>query len=96
MPLEKGGLLTIHVSQHERIVCVSVEDNGVGRTSAAHNPHLHSSKQGLSILNRQIEIYNRFNPEKINQRIDDLSGDSGTPAGTRFTVEVPLEYNYIN
>jgi hypothetical protein len=51
---------------------------------------LHSSKHGLSILNRQIEIYNRFNREKINQRIDDLV------QGTRFTVEVPVEYSYIS
>ena len=90
MPLKSGGLLSIQVSQRGRIVCVSVEDNGVGRDYAAKNPQFHSSKQGLSILNRQIEIYNCFNSEKINRRIDDLA------AGTRFMVEVPLEYNYVN
>jgi LytS/YehU family sensor histidine kinase len=89
MPLEKGGRLTIHVSQHDSHVCVSVEDNGVGRAYAARNPHLHSSKQGLNILNRQIEIYNRFNREKINQHIDDLV------QGTRFVVEVPFEYTFL-
>jgi len=96
MPLKSGGLLTIQVSQHGQMVCVCVEDNGVGRTYAAQNPHLHSTKQGLSILNRQIEIYNRFNREKINQRIEDLSGKTGQPAGTRFTVEVPVDFAYIN
>jgi hypothetical protein len=90
MPLKSGGLLTIHVSQHGRMVCINVEDNGVGRTYAEQNPHLHSTKQGLSILNRQIEIYNRFNLEKINQQIDDLA------KGTRFTVEVPVDFAYIN
>ena len=90
MPLTSGGLLTIHVSQQGQTVCVSVEDNGVGRAYAAQNPHLHSTKQGLSILNRQIEIYNRFNREKINRRTDDLS------PGTRFTVEVPLGFSYMN
>ena len=95
MPLKSGGLLTIKVSQRDRIVFVCVEDNGMGRAYAAQNPHLHSTKQGLSILNRQIEIYNRFNREKINQQIDDLAGEDGQPSGTRFTVEVPLEYSYI-
>ena len=90
MSLKSGGQLTIDVSQHERFVRVSVEDNGVGRTAAAQNKHVHSTKQGLSILNRQIEIYNRFNKEKINQWIDDLE------MGTRFTVEVPVGYNFIN
>jgi len=90
MPLKSGGLLTIHVSQHGGNVCVNVEDNGVGRAAAAKNPYTHSTKQGLSILNRQIEIYNRFNHEKINHRIDDLA------VGTRFTVEVPVGFTYIS
>jgi len=89
MPLKSGGLLTINVSQRDRIIIVSVEDNGVGRAYAAQNPQLRSTKQGLSILNRQIEIYNRFNSEKIRQQTDDLAH------GTRFTVEVPVDYAYI-
>jgi hypothetical protein len=95
MPRKSGGLLTIRVTQHERHVCVSVEDNGVGRDYARCNPHLHSTKQGLSILNRQIEIYNRFNREKIRRQVDDLMLN-GEPEGTRFTVEVPLDFTYIN
>ena len=94
MPLAKGGLLTIHVRQHDRTVCVSVEDNGAGRDYAAQNPYLHSSKQGLSILNRQIEIYNSFNTEKIYRQVEDLF-DGEKPAGTRFTVEVPPEFMYF-
>jgi ligand-binding sensor domain-containing protein len=96
MPLKSGGLLVINVSQHNGTVRVSVEDNGVGRDYATKNPHLHSTKQGLSILNRQIEIYNRFNREKINRRIEDLTGETGQPTGTRFNVEVPLNFAYIN
>jgi LytS/YehU family sensor histidine kinase len=94
MPLKSGGRLTIRVSQRDRRVCVSVEDNGVGRAHAGRNPHLHSTKQGLSILNRQIEIYNRFNREKIHQRIDDLAGEDNRSAGTRFIVEVPVNFAY--
>ena len=95
MPLRSGGLLTIRVTQCEETVCVSVEDNGVGRSCAGQNPHIHSSKQGLSILNRQIEIYNRFNGEKINHYVEDLfKGEKS--AGTRFVIKVPLDYVYIN
>ena len=96
MPRKSGGLLSIRISQHDRMVSVSVEDNGVGRAYAASHPYLHSTKQGLSILNRQIEIYNRFNCEKINQYIEDLNGSDGQASGTRFTVEVPLDFMYIN
>jgi LytS/YehU family sensor histidine kinase len=95
MPLKSGGLLSINVSQYNNIVFISVEDNGVGRENANLNPHIHRSKQGLSILNRQIEIYNSFNREKINRYVDDLVG-LGKPTGTRFTVEIPLDFTYIN
>ena len=95
MPRKSGGLITIHVSQHEQIVCVNIEDNGIGRAAAAKSTHIRSSKQGLSILNRQIEIYNKFNHTKINQQVEDLINDN-TACGTRFTVEVPVKFNYLN
>ena len=94
MPLKSGGLLTINVSQRNQIIIVSVEDNGVGRAYAAQNPQMHSSKQGLSILNRQIEIYNQFNQDKITHQVEDLL-KAGKPNGTVFRVEVPVGYNYI-
>ncbi|MDR1887031.1 MAG: hypothetical protein LBQ70_03865, partial [Prevotellaceae bacterium] len=94
-PRKSGGLLQINVSQRGRFVCVSVEDNGVGRAHADRNPHRHSTKQGLYILNRQIEIYNRFNSEKIRQRVEDLIRD-GQAAGTRFSIEVPPNFEYVN
>jgi len=95
MPLKSGGLLTINISQRDRIVFLYIEDNGVGRENAGKNPHIHSTKQGLSILNRQIEIYNNFNQEKIIHQVDDLFVDE-KPSGTRFKVEIPLDFEYIN
>ena len=95
MPRKSGGLLTIHVAQQNQILCINVEDNGVGRAAAAKNTHLHSSKQGLLILNRQIEIYNKFNKTKINHHIEDLTKES-IACGTRFSVEVPVNFEYIN
>jgi hypothetical protein len=87
------GVLIIKITQSDNLVCVSVEDNGVGREAAARNKNVPSSKQGLDILSRQIEIYNRFNTTKINRKIDDLYTD-GQPSGTRFTVEVPYGFVY--
>ena len=95
MPLDSGGSLTINVSQKGQTLSVSVEDNGVGRTFAESNPYRNSTKQGLSILSRQIEIYNRFNDEKIQQHVDDLMKGSKA-CGTCFTVEIPKNFVYIN
>ncbi|MDR0865419.1 MAG: histidine kinase [Candidatus Symbiothrix sp.] len=91
-PKKSGGTLQIKVIRIGDLVSVSVEDNGVGREVAAQSRNIHSSKQGLDILSRQIEIYNRFNATKINQKVDDLYID-GQASGTRFTVEVP--YNFV-
>jgi signal transduction histidine kinase len=86
---KSGGILKIRVRQQHDSVTIAVEDNGVGRIAAGINTQVRSTKQGLEILNRQIEIYNRFNLNKIKQKIDDLT------TGTRFTVEVPLGFAYI-
>ena len=91
--LSSGCHLRISAHQKEDIVEVCVEDNGVGRVAAEKNKNVRSTKQGLDILSRQIEIYNRFNDKKIVQRIIDLyNGD--TPTGTRFVIEVPYGFGY--
>jgi ligand-binding sensor domain-containing protein len=91
---QSGGMLTVKAIRLDDRVCVSVEDNGVGREAAANNKNIPSSKQGLDILSQQITIYNRFNHTKINQMVDDLHTPDGQPCGTRFTVEVPLDFVY--
>ena len=89
-----GGLLKISARQKsDEVVEVCVEDNGVGRVAAAQNKNVRSNKQGLDILSRQIEIYNRFNKRKIVQYVDDLY-DGDIPNGTRFVIEVPYGFGY--
>ena len=88
-----GCCLKISAHHKDDVVEVSVEDNGVGRAAAEQNKNVRSTKQGLDILMRQIEIYNRFNKKKIVQRIIDLY-DNDTPSGTRFMIEVPYGFVY--
>jgi LytS/YehU family sensor histidine kinase len=90
---QSGGVLKITAKQEENKVRVFVEDNGVGRAAAGANKHVRSSKQGLDILNRQIEIYNSFNKQKIVQQIVDLFNE-GISCGTRFVLEVPCGFVY--
>ncbi|GHV31926.1 hypothetical protein FACS1894177_07360 [Bacteroidia bacterium] len=88
-----GNLLLIHIIPHDDKLKICVEDNGVGRKYAQEHPNIRSTKYGLNILNRQIEIYNHFNKQKIIQSIEDLE-ENGNAAGTRFSVEVPQKFNY--
>ncbi len=88
-----GCRLKISAHQKADVVEVRVEDNGVGRAAAAQNKNIRSTKQGLDILSRQIEIYNRFNKKKIVQQVIDLY-DGDTPCGTCFMIEVPYGFVY--
>jgi hypothetical protein len=57
---------------------------------------LHSRLGLLAVGNEGIFRIDRFNRRKINQHIDDLTAADGASSGTRFTVEVPLDFAYIN
>ena len=74
-------------------ILVSVSDDGIGRTEAAHSGG-HSTKQGLKILQQQIDLYNRTNRHKITQHVTDLTDEEGRPAGTCFETWIPLDYQY--
>lgn len=72
---------------------VAVSDNGVGRTEAALS-NSGTSRQGLKILQQQIELYNSVNRHHIVQHVSDLTDDDGQPAGTRFEIWIPADYQY--
>ena len=72
-------------------VLVTVSDDGVGRSEAAQSGEF-STKQGLKILQQQIDFYNRDTNHKIKQRVTDLFDEQGIPAGTRFEIWIPADF----
>ena len=92
-----AGNVTVTIKRQQRNgadgVLVEVSDDGVGRTEAAHAGGS-STKQGLKILQQQIELYNRANRHQIVQHVTDLTDDAGRPAGTCFETWVPADYQY--
>ena len=72
---------------------VQVSDNGIGREAAARLSQ-DSTKQGLRILEEQIELYNQANKRPIVQRVTDLFDPEGQPAGTRFEMTIPDGYQW--
>lgn len=91
------GKIVVGISRSEHDgadgVTVVVSDNGVGRVSAAKQGGS-STKQGLKILQQQIELYNKANQHKIEQKVTDLTDAQGRPAGTRFEIWVPAKFVY--
>lgn len=91
-----AGKVQIKVVNENKGIRLNVEDDGVGRTeSAKRNAEQNRQGHGLSILTRQIELYNQQNEEKIEQKVVDLTDENGNPTGTRFEMVVPYGYKYI-
>ena len=74
-------------------ILVSVQDDGVGRREAARSGGP-STKQGLRILQQQIELYNQANETPIQLQVEDLADADGHPGGTRFETWIPSKFNY--
>ena len=70
-----------------------MQDDGVGRAQAARSGG-YSTKQGLVILQQQIELYNKANMHPIVQQVTDLTDQEGHPAGTCFSIWIPAGYLY--
>ena len=91
-----AGKVTISIKNEDKGVRISVEDDGVGRAvSEEKNRQQNRVGQGLSILSRQIALYNQQNSEKIEEKVVDLRDEQGNAAGTRFELYVPYHYEYI-
>ena len=92
-----GGTVKISIRRQQKgttpYVAVAVEDDGVGREKAKEYAG-NSSKLGLNILMQQIELFNQHNVNNISQTVTDLYDDRGMPAGTRFEMTVPVDYQY--
>lgn len=91
-----SGTVQIKVVNERQGVCISVEDDGVGRAeSSIENAKQNRKGHGLTILSRQIELYNQQNDEIIEERVVDLTDEKGNATGTRFEIYVPYRYRYI-
>ena len=88
------GHIRIEVRKQPRGVIVAVTDDGIGREAAA-TLSATSTKQGLSIMEQQIELYNQCNNEHIVQNVTDLKDPDGNACGTRFELYIPYHYNYF-
>jgi two-component sensor histidine kinase len=89
MPAEKGGLITIRISNEHQNLKLSVEDNGIGRSNSAGKSN--STGKGLKLTSEFYEILNQINRKPIKYHITDLHDDTHEPSGTRVEVWVPIE-----
>ncbi|HJC27590.1 MAG TPA: histidine kinase [Candidatus Alistipes stercoravium] len=89
-----NGHIDIEVTTRLEGINIAVTDDGVGREAAAAFSSS-STKQGLNIMEQQIELYNQRNDKHIVQTVTDLRTPEGRACGTRFELYVPSHYNYF-
>lgn len=91
-PLEKDGMISIHIKkQDEHIVC-SVLDNGVGREKSKElNKERVKTHQslGMIITRERLEILNKMSNSNLDVSISDLF-ENEQACGTKVEIFVPL------
>jgi tetratricopeptide (TPR) repeat protein len=96
------GHLDIELSLHGKILTSTITDNGIGRNKADSIKSKSTEKQrsmGLQITTERLVLLNQESNMKTFFTIQDLTNDSGEPAGTqvilkihyRNMVEAPVE-----
>ncbi|MFO7368693.1 MAG: histidine kinase [Bacteroidales bacterium] len=91
LPLDRPGLLTIHIAPDKEEVIIQITDDGVGREYAqVHQSG--STGKGLSVMQQYSELFNRYNHGKIALSIEDLYDTSGKPGGTKVTIKLSPVY----
>ncbi len=95
MPKEgERGELFLHYWLHQDKLCMSIEDNGIGRTASMKSRTGRIStlqKQGIKLTDERIQIINEIYDTKIQAVIKDLIDEHGDPAGTRVIVSLDMK-----
>ncbi len=87
------GHLEIVIRDMKEYFMIEVKDDGIGRV-AAESSGSFSTKQGLKILEEQIQLYNRNNKHLISQEVIDLKDLHNNPTGTIFKITIPYKFQY--
>ncbi|MDR2971593.1 MAG: histidine kinase, partial [Bacteroidales bacterium] len=94
-PKPEGGKITIRVYNQESYIVLSVEDNGIGREKA-QTIQTEGTKEGLKIVQQQLDIFNKEKSQKAYLQIIDLYDTKEHPSGTRFELWIPHPSLTIN
>jgi hypothetical protein len=93
LPLKKlrKGILIIKIKIVDDLLCICIEDNGVGRKKENSTIGNMKESKGMLITKQRIENINvLYNTTKADLFYEDLIDDDHNPLGTRVTIILPL------
>ena len=92
MHKEDGGLITIHVSEQDETLIISVKDNGIGRKKAGELKSMSAITHksfGMNITGERLALLNAEYKINANVSVNDLY-ENGVAAGTEVIIKIPL------
>lgn len=91
-PKGEGGLLQLSFSLQGPILCVVIEDNGIGRSQAKQKPQKAGHRSMATQINKdRLKLLQSSIGEKINLEIIDKYADNQTPTGTKVIIRLPAQ-----
>jgi len=82
------GKLLVKICRQNGQIFYTVEDNGIGRESAAKFRNGGQTSYGMDMSDDRIKLFNK--EDKTSVEITDLL-ENGRPAGTRVTVGLKID-----
>lgn len=83
------GRIELNAVKEKNYVVLSVEDNGIGREKAGRY-QTEGTRQGLAIVQQQLDLMNKTSNRKAFLSIIDLFHSDGSARGTRFELHIPI------
>ena len=88
--LDRKGIINITFELNDRILTVTIEDNGLGRNNGNSNGHKEHTGKAISIINERLALLNdKHNTNVHKMKIIDLFKE-GKPAGTKVVITLLL------
>jgi tetratricopeptide (TPR) repeat protein len=86
-------LLEIGIEEKNELLTITITDNGVGRKKIKRNNH---SSQGQKIGQERLDMLTHLTHKNHLISIEDLVNEEGDNAGTKVTLQIPIEKQPIN
>jgi ligand-binding sensor domain-containing protein len=86
---DSNGLIQINISQNEKGLLITIEDNGIGRKTANRyrsEHHVQYQSKGMLLSSGRIDLLNSHGDERIDLNIIDMYDDQEKATGTRVEL----------
>ena len=91
---QEDARIDIRITRQNNVICMVIEDNGVGFHPDVNAFSERGTGNGLKMLRRTVELLNTRNQYQMAFSIEDKNSTGDETSGTRVTIIVPLEYQF--